>query len=162
MRACSSAVVPAKPQGAVMHSRIRVTLTLIMALTAFSIVSLSPAGLAAAPVQSGFLLQKDGTPEIWLMDSTGLKLGFDFDLPSPTGSGWQIVGVGDFDGDGNPDILWRNTDGTPGIWFLRGTQVVQMVGLSNPGSNWKIVGVGDFDGNGKSDILWQGTDGTPG
>ena len=146
-----------------MNPRIHTALVFVIGLFAFFIVALRPTGLAAAPTRSGFVMQKtDGTPEIWLMDSTGVALGFDFDLPGPTGSGWKIVGVGDFDGDGNPDILWQNTDGTPGIWFLNGTRVVQMTGLSNPGSNWKIVGVGDFNGDGKSDILWQATDGTPG
>jgi hypothetical protein len=142
-----------------MNSRIRATLAIVVGLTAFSIVSLPSTGTAAAANPYGILLQKnDGTPEIWIMNSTGVALGFDFDLPGPTGSGWRIVGVGDFNGDGNPDI----SDGTPGIWFLNGTNVVQMSGLSNPGSTWKIVGIGDFDGDGKSDILWQATDGTPG
>jgi hypothetical protein len=145
-----------------MNPRIHTMLACFVGAIAFSMVAFTP-GLAAAATQSGFVMQKtDGTPQIWLMDSTGVALGFDFDLPGPGGSGWKIVGVGDFDGDGNPDVLWQNTDGTPGIWFLNGTKVVQMVGLSNPGSSWKIVGVGDFNGDGKSDILWQATDGTPG
>jgi hypothetical protein len=144
-----------------MSSRIRAMLAFVVAVAAFSIIW--PAGIAAAANLSGILLQKnDGTPEVWLMDSTGVALGFDFDLPAPTGSGWKIVGIGDFNGDGNPDILWQNSDGTPGIWFLNGTKVVQMSGLSNPGSFWKIVGIGDFNADGYSDILWQGADGTPG
>ncbi len=146
-----------------MKPRIQTVLASAIGLVAFSLLSLAPTGLAAAATQSGFLMQKtDGTPEVWQMDSTGHALGFDFDLAGPVGNGWQIVGVGDFDGDGNPDILWQNADGTPGIWFLNGTRVVQMVGLSNPGSNWRIVGVGDFNGDGKADIVWQATDGTPG
>lgn len=146
-----------------MNPRIHTMLAFVIGLVAFSLLSLMPTGLAAAAIKSGFIMQKtDGTPEIWQMDSTGVALGFDFDLPSPTGSGWKIVGIGDFDGDGNPDVMWQNADGTPGIWFLNGTRVVQMVGLSNPGSFWKIVGVGDFNGDGKSDILWQGADGSPG
>jgi hypothetical protein len=146
-----------------MHPRIHTMLAFAVGLVAFALLSLMPTGLVAAATQSGFVMQKtDGTPEIWLTDSTGVALGFDFDLPGPTGSGWKIVGVGDFDGDGNPDVLWQNADGTPAIWFLSGTDITQMVPLTNPGSSWKIVGVGDFNGDGKADILWRNSDGTPG
>ncbi len=146
-----------------MNPRIPTMLAFVIGLVALSLFSLTPAGLASAATRSGILLQKsDGTPEVWQMDSTGVAVGFDFDLSGPVGSGWKIVGLGDFNGDGNPDILWQNADGTPAIWFLSGTNVVQMVPLTNPGSSWKIVGVGDFNGDGKADILWQYTDGTPG
>ena len=35
---------------------------------------------------------------------------------------WTIVGTGDFNGDGFGDILWRNSDGTVGMWLMYGTQ----------------------------------------
>jgi hypothetical protein len=145
-----------------MNPRIHPMLAFVVGLIAFSILSVCPAGPAAAATPSGIILQKtDGTPEVWFMDSTGLAMGFAFGLPTPT-SGWKIVGVGDFNGDGYPDILWRNSDdGTPAIWFLNGTNIVQMTVLPNPGTSWKIVGVGDFNGDGYADILWQATDATP-
>ena len=31
----------------------------------------------------------------------------------PWGSNWNIVGVGDFNGDGKPDILWGAPDSGP-------------------------------------------------
>ena len=43
------------------------------------------------------------------------------DFLSNPGPGWQVAGTGDFDGDGNADILWQNADGTPAIWLMNGT-----------------------------------------
>ena len=33
------------------------------------------------------------------------------------GTGWHIVGTGDFNGDGTDDILWRNDNGTVTQWI---------------------------------------------
>jgi VCBS repeat protein len=72
---------------------------------------------------------------------------------------WQIVGTGDFDGDGEGDILWRNTDtGQNGVWLMRGENVVNWNGVANIASrlsNPIVAGVGDFDGDGFADILWR-------
>jgi hypothetical protein len=35
---------------------------------------------------------------------------------------WMIVGQRDFNGDGKNDLLWRNTNGTVGMWLMNGTQ----------------------------------------
>jgi hypothetical protein len=82
-----------------MNLRIRAALAFVVGLVAFSPLFLMPTGLAAAPIQSGFIMQNtDGRLEVWLPDSTGVALGFDFDLPGP-GAGWKIVGLGDFNGE---------------------------------------------------------------
>ena len=72
---------------------------------------------------------------------------------------WKIMGVGDFNGDGQPDILWHHqTTGTLSAWLMNGTNLAAL-GTVNPGvvsdTNWKIVGVGDFNGDGQPDILWH-------
>jgi hypothetical protein len=35
---------------------------------------------------------------------------------------WQVAGIGDFDLNRKPDILWRNTStGENYVWFMNGT-----------------------------------------
>jgi hypothetical protein len=71
-------------------------------------------------------------------------------------SNWVIAGVGDFNGDGYLDILWRdNNSGTVAIWFLNGSEQIQSTAsLGAVPSTWKIAETGDYNGDGKSDILW--------
>jgi hypothetical protein len=80
---------------------------------------------------------------------------------SQSGNDWKIVGTGDFDRDGNTDILWRNSStGQVWIWRLDGTAVqatgafVQLGG-SPVGDDWQIQDVGDFDHDGNVDLLWR-------
>jgi FG-GAP-like repeat len=71
-------------------------------------------------------------------------------------SNWQIVGTGDFNGDGKADILWRDTTtGAVAIWMLNGLQVLQSGVFGAVPTNSGIAGVGDFDGDSKSDLLWR-------
>ena len=75
------------------------------------------------------------------------------------GPSWHVKDDGDFNGDGNSDILWQSTDGTPAIWLMdgRNPSSAGAVGSSNPGPSWQIKATGDFNGDGRSDILWQRT-----
>ena len=70
---------------------------------------------------------------------------------------WQVVGSGDFDGDGKADILWRNSaTGENYIYLMNVTAIVTEGYLRRVADlNWKVGGVADFDGDGRSDILWR-------
>jgi FG-GAP-like repeat len=77
--------------------------------------------------------------------------------PAPVELWWEVRGVGDFNGDGGADILWRQTNGQVGIWYMSGGLRIgeSYPGGPDPGHLWEITHVGDFDGNGRSDILWR-------
>src|SRR5438876_1386765 len=90
------------------------------------------------------------------MDGTTIKPTEGF-IRTVADQGWQVAGIGDFDGDGKDDILWRNSaTGENYIYFMNGTTVLMEGVLRQVADlNWKIAGVGDFDGDAKADILWR-------
>ena len=101
-----------------------------------------------------------GQAAIWQVNGTNV-VGAAWVGANP-GPDWKTVGTGDFNDDGQSDILWQNTSGQVAIWEMDGTNQIaggsQWVG-ANPGPDWKTVGTGDFNGDGKSDILFQNTNG---
>jgi FG-GAP-like repeat/FG-GAP repeat len=70
---------------------------------------------------------------------------------------WKMAGSGDFNGDGKPDILWRNdASGENSIWLMNGTTPTNFLTITKVEDlNWKMAGSGDFNGDGKPDILWR-------
>jgi hypothetical protein len=66
-----------------------------------------------------------------------------------------VAGIGDFDGDGRDDILWRNAaTGDNGIW--KGGDAGQDQAVATVADlDWQVAGTGDYNGDGRADILWH-------
>ena len=84
------------------------------------------------------------------------------DMQSPVGSGWEMVGVGSFDGQDNvDDIMWRNAlTGANAVSIMNGSTFIQHI-VIEPEANlsWQIAGISDFDSDGiADDVLWRNTD----
>ena len=74
------------------------------------------------------------------------------------GDVWQFGTTGDFDGDGDSDIVWHRDDGHVQTWLVEGgTFVPDSIG--DAPTTWHITGSGDFDGDGDDDIVWRHDDG---
>jgi hypothetical protein len=111
----------------------------------------------------------DGSLIDWTMNGSQVTASQQVTLggsaASPDAS-WSIAGIGDFDGDGKADLLWRNADGSLVEWAMDGSQITssQTVTLQGtavmPDAGWSVDGIGDFNGDGKSDILWRNTNGS--
>ena len=69
----------------------------------------------------------------------------------------QVLPVrGDFNGDGNADIFWRNgTTGDTYTYLMNGLTIAGESYGRNVPSAWKVAGMGDFNGDGKVDIFWR-------
>jgi hypothetical protein len=55
------------------------------------------------------------------------------------GSTWGIVQIGDYNGDGKSDILWKDGSGNLSIWFLNGSSISSTAGLGNIGTSWAVL-----------------------
>jgi hypothetical protein len=96
-----------------------------------------------------------GANYIWSLDGAGNFLSR-IDLPGITDNlNWRIGGTGDFNGDGNIDIVLRDpTTDTSIIWIMNRTALAGIEFLPSTGSsNWQIQATGDFDLDGRSDIV---------
>ena len=78
---------------------------------------------------------------------------------------WSVAGVGDFNGDGYSDLLWRQSSGALAVWDMQGSTVTSSSNITYQGSSiapdasWSVAGVGDFNGDGRADILWRNASG---
>src|SRR2546426_865500 len=112
----------------------------------------------AADGRSDILWRNASTGENYLYPTNGTTImageGY---LRTVADLNWTIAGIGDFDGDGRADILWRNTStGQNYVYLMNGTAILTEGYLRTVADlNWTIAGVGDFDGDGKADILWR-------
>jgi len=53
---------------------------------------------------------------------------------------WHIVGVGDFDGGGNADLVWENiSTGQRSIWYMKNGVVTSTFTLPMTPLTWNIV-----------------------
>lgn len=74
---------------------------------------------------------------------------------------WNVRGVGDFDKDGDVDVLWQNENGIAHRWEIEDGLRVSGTNIFNSplSPDWIFKDIADFDGDGDDDILFQNTSG---
>ena len=87
-------------------------------------------------------------------------IGFNV-LYSYSTAGWHIVGAGDFNGDGVPDLVWQNdTTGQVNVNYFGGAAGASLMGFAvlypaGSADGWRAAAIADFNGDRVPDIVWQ-------
>jgi Subtilase family len=90
---------------------------------------------------------------LWFLNNNSQIIGTHW-LTWVQDQNWQIAGVGDFDADGQVDILWRNkSTGHNLLWIMKGLTINYQF-LEWVDNTWEIKSVADFDADGNTDVLW--------
>lgn len=106
-----------------------------------------------------FLLQhNDGSLAVWYMEGVRVISTTPLNPSHPGDPGWKAVATGDFNKDGEVDVLFQHTDGSLAVWHMRGANLISSTpfnpsGPADPSS--RVVGTGDFNRDGDIDVLFQ-------
>jgi hypothetical protein len=111
------------------------------------------ASLASTP--TGLLWQNMNTGRRvrWTLNADGTYSGIYAELRKvPTN--YVIEATADFNADGYPDLVWKNTTtGARSMWLMIGAYWYTTVNLPNLGVDWDVRGAADFNHDGKPDLV---------
>jgi hypothetical protein len=108
---------------------------------------------------SDVLWRQDDSGQTYIWEMNGLQVTAEGAVAhAPVTNDWHVEGVGDFNGDGNSDVLWRQDgSGQVYVWEMNGQQVQAEGAVAHAPvtSDWHVESVNDFNGDGNSDVLWR-------
>jgi Ca2+-binding RTX toxin-like protein len=98
---------------------------------------------------------------VWQNDSGGIATanGVILDPAGLDVGALEVAGAGDFDNDGDGDILVRMSDGGILTMHIEDGNMVDVDDLAAVSNAWHVRGVADFDGDGDADVLWRHDEG---
>ncbi len=71
---------------------------------------------------------------------------------------WNVIQVGDLNGDGRDDLLFQNSANGLGVGYLMNGSIPYSTGVIYTVTGaWSVLGLFDYNGDGKRDILWKNT-----
>src|SRR5262249_1155467 len=96
--------------------------------------------------------QTTGILYAWFMNGNARSSGAYLSPSQVPDTNWKVEGIADLNGDGKPDLLWRNTaTGELYVWYMSGlakTGGAYLAPSRVADTNWKIEGVADLNGDG--------------
>jgi hypothetical protein len=96
-----------------------------------------------------------GATYLWGMGGNPPSIAQDYFIAAIDPS-WKVQGIADFNGDGNPDLVWRNTaTGNCYVWYMSGAAFLGDAFLFALPPEWVIQGLADFNADGKPDFLMR-------
>ena len=102
------------------------------------------------------LRHADGRWRYYAMDGRARIAGESGDAGLTTDAAWRVAGIGDFDGDGNDDVLLRHAGDMRWHFYpMDGREILDGGGNANltRKAEWSVAGIGDLDGDGSDDVL---------
>lgn len=70
---------------------------------------------------------------------------------------WQVVGLGDADGNGKADVIWKDARNNCLATWIMDASNINAVTQENKGLDvvWRSVGIGDLNSDQHADIVWR-------
>jgi uncharacterized delta-60 repeat protein len=140
-----------------------------------SLTEIGPAFTAGWDIRAVNDFNRDGNADLfWRNSVTGDNVIWY--LGGPTGTeyqsvntilgrpdvNWDVVGSGDFNKDGEADLLWRNNvGGQTQVWLLGGSSTITPKDSSYAvdalplSVDWSLQATADFTGDGRPDFVWR-------
>ncbi len=88
----------------------------------------------------------------WLMQGLTRKAGAVFADTVP--SDYVCQGIGDLNGDGSTDLIFRNGSGQFFGWLTSGLSIIEKGAISGAlPSSWQLAGIGDLNGDARADLV---------
>ena len=127
----------------------------------------------SAPIVKGDF-NSDGLPDLIFQDELGSLAAWLMEGPTLTSATllkpsaasdvkYRMAASGDFNTDGNEDLLFQHKDGTLAVWYMNGTTLTgaDLLKPANPGdANWRVTSIADLNCDAHADLVFQHADGT--